>query len=111
MERRADERVAGLSAGMRQRLAICRTVLHQPELLLLDEPEAHLDAEGRELAVELIGAEAGRTRVFVSHDAERALAEADRVLALGHGGRSVRECAAAELDPSEARAAVAGAVA
>src|SRR6478609_1393484 len=55
MERRADERVAELSAGMRQRLAVCRCVLHEPALLLLDEPDSHLDAEGRELARGLIG--------------------------------------------------------
>ena len=65
---------------MRQRLAVCRCVLHEPELLLLDEPDSHLDAEGRELARELIGPGEGRTRVLVTHDPERALPEADRVL-------------------------------
>jgi heme exporter protein A len=88
MERRADDRVAELSAGMRQRLAICRCVLHRPELLLLDEPESHLDAEGRELAASLIGAAEGRTRVIVTHDPERFEAEADRTVRLDVGGRA-----------------------
>jgi len=83
MERRADERVAELSAGMRQRLSICRCVLHEPELLLLDEPDSNLDAEARELAQQLIGAAPGRTRVLVTHDPERHLPEADQVLRLG----------------------------
>jgi heme exporter protein A len=85
MERRADERVAELSAGMRQRLAVCRCVLHEPELLLLDEPDSNLDAEGRELARGLIGPGAGHTRVVVTHDPERFLPEADQVLRLGIG--------------------------
>jgi heme exporter protein A len=87
MERRADQRVAELSAGMRQRVAICRCVLHEPELLLLDEPDSNLDAEGRELVRELIGPGGGRTRVLVTHDPERALPDADQVLQLGAGGR------------------------
>jgi heme exporter protein A len=89
MERRAEGRVAELSAGMRQRLAICRCVLHEPELLLLDEPDSNLDAEGRELARMLIGPVQGRTRVIVSHDPERFEAEADRVLRLEAGGTAV----------------------
>jgi len=89
MDRRADERVAELSAGMRQRLSIARCVLHEPELLLLDEPDSNLDAEGRELARELIGPATGRTRVVVTHDPERHLAEADQTLRLGIGERAV----------------------
>jgi heme exporter protein A len=88
MERRADERVFELSAGMRQRLAICRCVLHEPEVLLLDEPDSNLDAEGRELARELIGPGAGRTRVVVTHDPDRFGPEADQVLRLGIGERA-----------------------
>jgi len=89
MERRADERVAELSAGMRQRLSICRCVLHEPELLLLDEPDSNLDAEGRELARGLIGPGGGRSRVVVTHDPERFLPEADQVLRLGIGETAV----------------------
>jgi heme exporter protein A len=98
MERRADERVGELSAGMRQRLAICRCVLHEPELLLLDEPDSNLDAGGRELARGLIGPGGGRTRVVVTHDPERALPDADLVLRLGVNGR-------AELEAGRAAAA------
>jgi heme exporter protein A len=87
MERRAEQRVAELSAGMRQRIAVCRCVLHEPELLLLDEPDSNLDAEGRELVRKLIGPGAGLTRVLVTHDPERALPDADQVLELGAGGR------------------------
>jgi heme exporter protein A len=89
MDRRAEQRVAELSAGMRQRLAICRCVLHEPELLLLDEPDSNLDAEGRELARALIGPGAGRTRVVVSHDPERFEVEAQQVLRLEAGGKTV----------------------
>jgi ABC-type multidrug transport system ATPase subunit len=83
MDRRGDDRVVELSAGMRQRLAICRCVLHRPALLLLDEPDSNLDAEGRELARGLIGPDTGATRVVVTHDPDRFLPEADQVLRLG----------------------------
>jgi heme exporter protein A len=91
MERRADERVAELSAGMRQRLAICRCVLHEPKLLLLDEPDSNLDTGGRELARGLIGPGQGRTRVVVTHDPERALPDADLVLRLAVDGKATVE--------------------
>jgi heme exporter protein A len=82
MERRGDDPVAELSAGMAQRVAACGAVLHEPELLLLDEPDSHLDPEARELVGSLIGPAAGRTRVLVSHERDRALAQADQVLEL-----------------------------
>jgi heme exporter protein A len=83
MDRRGEDRIVELSAGMRQRLAICRCVLHRPALLLLDEPDSNLDAEGRELARSLIGPNSDATRVIVTHDPDRFLPEADQVLRLG----------------------------
>jgi ABC-type lipoprotein export system ATPase subunit len=70
---------------MVQRLAICRAVLHDPQLLLLDEPRGNLDPGAGELVEPLIGRGAGRTRVITSHDPVAALSEADLVLGLEQG--------------------------
>ncbi len=85
MRGRGDEPVRSLSAGMVQRLAVCRAVLHDPELLLLDEPRANLDPGASRLVEGMIGRSAGVTRVLTSHDPLEALAEADLVLGLRDG--------------------------
>jgi heme exporter protein A len=85
MTGRADDPVRTLSRGMVQRLAVCRAVLHEPELLLLDEPRANLDPAAAELIEPLIGRGNGHTRVLTSHDPEAALGEADVVLGLKDG--------------------------
>jgi len=85
MARRADEPIRALSRGMIQRVAICRAVLHRPELLLLDEPLANLDPGAAAGVAPLIGRESGVARVLISHDVELGLAEADMVLGLRAG--------------------------
>jgi heme exporter protein A len=85
MERRADDPVRELSRGMVQRVAVARAVLHDPPLLLLDEPRANLDPAAAEALEPLIGRASGRTRVLVSHDVPGTLAEADSVLRLKRG--------------------------
>jgi heme exporter protein A len=82
---RADEPVRTLSRGMAQRVAICRVSLHEPELLLLDEPLANLDPGAAEAVEPLIGRNAGAARVVISHDVEHGLEEADLVLGLKKG--------------------------
>jgi heme ABC exporter ATP-binding subunit CcmA len=97
MTNRASEPLRSLSRGMVQRVAVARAVLHDPELLLLDEPHANLDPVAVELMRPLIGAASGRTRVISSHDPSGGLAEADVVLGL-RGGRAVVLRDASEVD-------------
>src|SRR3954447_23788988 len=102
MERRADEPLRDLSRGMVQRLAAARAVLHDPPLLLLDEPRSHLDPAGAERLEPLIGRDSGRTRVLVTHDVEGGLGESDLAVGL-RGGRQAFFMPAAELDGARAR--------
>jgi heme ABC exporter ATP-binding subunit CcmA len=96
MHRRAGDPVRSLSRGMVQRVAVCRAVLHEPELLLLDEPRANLDPSAVDLIEPLIGPGNGRTRVITSHDPQSAMREADLVLGL-RDGRSLFVGPPAEL--------------
>jgi heme exporter protein A len=100
---RADEPLRTLSRGMAQRAAICRAVLHEPELLLLDEPYANLDPAAVARVGPLIGRASGATRVVISHDVASGLAEADVVLGL-RGGRQALLAPAAQVGADDVRA-------
>ena len=86
LPQRASDPVRELSRGMLQRAAVARATLHDPALLLLDEPRANLDPAAADGLEPLIGRASGKTRVLVSHDVARTLAEADVALGL-RGGR------------------------
>jgi heme exporter protein A len=88
LPQRAADPVRVLSRGMVQRAAVARATLHDPALLLLDEPRANLDPAAADALEPLVGKASGKTRVLVSHDVERTLAEADLSLGL-RGGRQV----------------------
>jgi len=100
---RSSTRVDEMSAGMVKRLAVCRAILHDPELLILDEPLANLDPAGAEVVAPLLGPGRGRTRILVTHDVGAALEGADRVLGLERDGSVAFETAADEVDAGRAR--------
>ncbi len=84
----SDRKPAELSGGQQQRLALARSMVLEPKVLLLDEPLSNLDARLRlEMRLELqrVQREIGVTMVFVTHDQSEALALADRIVLMKEG--------------------------
>ena len=84
LDGRRGDRAAELSRGMLQRLALARVGLHRPSIVLLDEPTAGLDAEGRDVLRRFL-AEPGRTVVVATHEPEWFGGLGGRVVAMSAG--------------------------
>jgi sulfonate transport system ATP-binding protein len=85
---RANEWPAALSGGQKQRVALARALIHQPRLLLLDEPLGALDALTRiemQQLIERLWRQHGFTVLLVTHDVNEAIAVADRVILIEDG--------------------------
>ena len=87
LDDRADRRVRTLSHGMQKRLSVARAILHEPNVLLLDEPESGLDAASVTSLGELLAdwKSAGKTALLTTHSYEIGQAWADRTLTLDRG--------------------------
>jgi len=97
---RADDWPAALSGGQRQRVALARALVHEPQLLLLDEPLGALDALTRiemQGLIESLWTARGFTAVLVTHDVQEAVVLADRILLVEQGRLAL------DLDVSLAR--------
>jgi ABC-2 type transport system ATP-binding protein len=101
---RADQMVRGFSGGMMQRLSIARAMMHDPQVLFLDEPSAGLDPQTRLLLWEIIRDynESGKTILLTTHNMEEADALSHRLAIIDHG-RNI-----ALGTPSELKASVPG---
>jgi len=115
LQERLNDPVRIFSRGMQQRLSIARAVLHNPPILLLDEPETGLDPHASDMLASLLREliDEKRTVLMTTHQLEWALRMGDRVMVLYRGrvvyeeagcnlnaadlGRSYRECTGAHL--------------
>mgnify|MGYP001477841925 CR=1 FL=1 len=103
----ADFYTNRISGGMRQRVAIARTLASAPEVLLMDEPFGALDAQTREyLQFQLmeINKSEKKTTIFVTHDVEEAILLANRIIIFSaRPARVVKEISVDEVIPAEER--------
>lgn len=106
---RADDRVRNLSRGLQQRVALARAIVHDPPILLLDEPETGLDLAGGDLLESFLRDDdkQPRTVLLTSHSVERAMALTDRVIVLWQG-RIALDARTTGLDPAVVARAIRG---
>ncbi|MEP6905681.1 MAG: heme ABC exporter ATP-binding protein CcmA [Gemmatimonadales bacterium] len=99
---RADTPVRALSRGMKQRVSVARATVHDPTVILADEPFTGLDASGARALSALLGdlRESGAAVVLVTHNIEEGLSLATHA-AIMHRGRLVRTDARSEIDSAE----------
>lgn len=104
LESRLHDRVSTLSRGLQQRASIARAVLHNPSILLLDEPEVGLDPHASTMLRDVLGNinSGNRTVMMTTHDLERGLELGDRVIILDRG-RIVYQAHKHEIDTANFR--------
>ncbi len=106
---RREARVRTFSRGLQQRLTLARAIVHDPPILLLDEPDTGLDVEGRDLLERLTIDDTGRRRtvLFTTHNLAWALELADRLIVLVRGTLAL-DLPRSAVTPSDLSAAIRG---
>ena len=106
MSARLDQRSGAMSHGMKKRFSIARSLLHDPSVLLMDEPDSGLDQHALALLDALISDRSNtrRTVIMATHNLDRAIALGDRVAILSNG-RVVYHESATDVDERSAREA------
>jgi heme exporter protein A len=104
LQEKRDAAARGLSRGMKQRLSLARAFIHQPELLLLDEPYTGLDEQACEILDTVLNEfmAGGGTALLTTHNIERGLKRSHRVLVLDKGS-VVLQAPASGIDAEEFR--------
>jgi heme ABC exporter ATP-binding subunit CcmA len=102
---RADDQVGTFSRGMLQRIALARAILHEPSILLFDEPDTGLDVASVKVLERILAehCRSGGSVLMTTHDLSFGIRAASRVLIMS-GGRIAVDCSADEIEPTDVEA-------